>query len=395
VRAGRRGAARVAAVAALSTLAAALATALPSFPGDRPEVAPAYERAADRIAAGELPYRDFFLEYPPGALLAFVAPGAVSGDYDTAFVIVSALALAATAGVGAAVFAGAGTPAFAALAAAFVLALGPVSVTRYDAAVALAVTAGVALVVTGRAVRGLAVLAAAVATKLTPLVLVPLVALHVRRAAPGRLVRAAAAFVLAGAAITLPFLLTGPGGVHASLRYQLERPLHLESAGGSLLLLADATGLRDAEVGFEAGAQAVLGGTARVVAGAQLALLLAALGLLAAGFLRSSRSREELVGVAAAALALVVALGTVLSPQFLVWLFPLVLVAAARRVAAPLLLACVLTQVLYPNRYEELVAVAPLEAGLLVLRNTCLLLVAALLLLPWLTAGRRRAAGTG
>ena len=45
---------------------------------------PTYEHYGDAIAAGEVPYRDFWLEYPPGALLPFAAPEltAPRGDLD-------------------------------------------------------------------------------------------------------------------------------------------------------------------------------------------------------------------------------------------------------------------------------------------------------------------------
>src|ERR687884_282435 len=40
----------------------------------------------DRVVAGKIPYRDFSLEYPPGALPPLVVPSFFpSGDYDKAF----------------------------------------------------------------------------------------------------------------------------------------------------------------------------------------------------------------------------------------------------------------------------------------------------------------------
>src|SRR6266540_562125 len=45
-----------------------------------------FQSYGDRTLAGEVPYRDFSLEYPPGALPAFVVPSlGPAGDYDTWF----------------------------------------------------------------------------------------------------------------------------------------------------------------------------------------------------------------------------------------------------------------------------------------------------------------------
>ena len=46
---------------------------------------PTYQRYGDAIVNGnQVPYRDFAVEYPPGALPAFVVPS-LFGSYDSAF----------------------------------------------------------------------------------------------------------------------------------------------------------------------------------------------------------------------------------------------------------------------------------------------------------------------
>ncbi len=84
----------------------------------------------------------------------------------------------------------------------------------------------------------------------------------------------------------------------------------------------------------------------------QIAALLAIWALYA----RSRGGREELVRACAAAAVAFVALGKVFSPQFLIWLVPLVpLVRGRRGVAASglLLVAMVLTQLWFPFRYWD------------------------------------------
>jgi hypothetical protein len=74
-------------------------------------------------------------------------------------------------------------------------------------------------------------------------------------------------------------------------------------------------------------------------------------------FARGRGDAEALVRSAAAALCAVIAFGKVLSPQFLIWLIPVVpLVRGRRGVGASALLgvALVLTQIWFPFRYFRL-----------------------------------------
>ncbi len=78
-----------------------------------------------------------------------------------------------------------------------------------------------------------------------------------------------------------------------------------------------------------------------------------------------------------------IVLGKLLSPQFLIWLVPLVpLVRGRRGAAASALLAAafVMTQVFFPSRYSEYVFHLHL-AGLVLARN--LVLIGLLVLLSW------------
>jgi hypothetical protein len=149
----------------------------------------------------------------------------------------------------------------------------------------------------------------------------------------------------------LPFLALAPSGVWDSIVRQATRPLQVESFGAALLVASHhAFGTSVAMVSSH-GSQN-LGGTAANVVGtlqtvAQVVVLLAIWIM----FARRARSREELVQACAAAVVAFVALGKVVSPQFMIWLIPFVPLVRKRVAAALYVLALVLTQAWFPLRY--------------------------------------------
>ena len=324
---------------------------------------PVYERHGAAIEDGAVPYRDVEVEYPPGALPAFVLPALASSDQEgfrTAFEALMALFGVATVVAAAVALAGLGasrarTAAALGLVALFPLLLGSVVLTRFDLYPVALVTAALAALVHGRDRLGSGLLGAAVAVKLFPAVLVPLVVAFVwrRRGRREALVclGIAAAVVLAA---FLPFLVLAPGGVAESIGHQLSRPVQIESLGAALYLAAHHLFGIGLEMRSGHGSQNVH------ATGTTIAAVVASvvqIGVLAWIWSRRPGTREDLVRWSAAALVAFVALGKVLSPQFLIWLVPVVaLVAGARGLRASTLLAAalVLTQLWFPSRYWDL-----------------------------------------
>jgi len=330
---------------------------------------PTYRDYGDAILRhGRVPYRDFAVEYPPGALPPFIA-AAPFGDYASAFAWVMAACGVALVFVVARV-----RPA-----AAFFVALAPVLagsliLSRFDLWPALFATAAVAALLAERHKLGWALLGAAVAAKLWPLVLVPLALAWSVRRGRGWAALAGAAVV---AAAFLPFVVLAPHGVWASLRGQASRPLQIESLGAALF-----TTFGHPRVISSHGSQNVAGhgAVAALAACAQVAALLA----LWIAFARGPATRERFLRYAAAAVCAFIAFGKVLSPQFLLWLIPLVpLVRGRRGVAATALLtaALVLTQVWFPQRYWDYVGSFHL-AGVVLARDLVLVALLGVLVLP-------------
>ena len=362
---------------------------------------PVYQRYGDLIEDGAVPYRDFRPEYPPGALVVFVVPSLVTAGelgYARAFAAemvacgVAALVLVSLA-LGAL---GAGRArtalALAAPAIAPVL-LGVLLLTRFDLLPAAVTVGAVAALLAGRDRLGAGILGAAIAVKLYPVVLVPVLVAWVWRRQGRRAAVAALAICAVVALVSfLPFLVMAPEGVASSLWRQLGRPLQIESLGSAALLAVHHLFGMPLEWESSHGSQNLTGAAAVVAAALTSLVQLAVLVWLFLRFGRGTATPERLVRYAAAALVAFVALGKVLSPQFLVWLLPLVpLVAGRRGLAAVGLLAaaCLLTRGWFPGRYWELVReFDPQVSWLVLVRDVTLAGTLAALVLP---LRRRRA----
>jgi len=329
---------------------------------------PTYLNYGSAMRHGLVPYRDFAVEYPPGALPVFVLPTWTHGDYAASFAWLMALCGVLLVAVVASV-----RPAAALYVALGPLLVGSLILSRFDLWPTLLATSSLALLLRGRHTLGWALLGAAVAAKVWPLVLVPLaLTWSIRR---GRRLAPLAGLVVVAAA-ALPFAVLSPGGLWDSVSGQASRPLQVESLGAAFL-----TTFAHPRIVTSHGSQNIVGHhSLALVFGTLQLLVLAALWL---AFLRGPATGERLVRYAAACVCAFVVFGKVLSPQYLIWLLPLVpLVRGRRGVAATVLLtaACVLTQVWFPQRYFAY-ALQFRQAGVVLARD--LVLVALLCVLAW------------
>lgn len=349
---------------------------------------PVYQDYGEAIAAGQVPYRDFDLEYPPGALPVFWLPTLGPAEhYASLFETLMAIcAVAMLVLVLRALVSLDATPtrllAVAVLLGLFPLALGSVVLSRYDLWPAALTVAALAAVLARRERLGLAILGLAVTAKIYPLVLLPPLLVYVARRRGGR--EAAVGFgffAVALALVALPFLVASPDGLVDSLQRQLDRPLQIESLGASVLLVAHQLGVYDPTVVSTFGSQNLEGSLPDALALAQTLVQVIALVAVWLLFARGPATPERLVVACAGSVVVFVAFGKVLSPQFLIWLVPLVLLAAGwtgLTVAALLGAALVTTHLWFPTRYWDVVALEP--AGWLVLaRNVLLVALAAVL----------------
>jgi uncharacterized membrane protein len=196
------------------------------------------------------------------------------------------------------------------------------------------------------------------AAKIFPVVVVPPALAYVwRRYGRREALVCGGVFGVVLALCFLPFVRLSPGGVWDSLYRQADRPLQIESLGSSFLLAAHQFAAWTVHLNLSHGSQnqgGSLAGTLAAIQSVIQALVVIALWI---AFARGPATPERLVRYSAACVAAFVAFGKVLSPQFLIWLLPLVPLVRGRRglaASAVLALALVLTQLWFPYRYWRL-----------------------------------------
>jgi len=344
-----------------------------------------YARDAHLIVHdGLVPYRDFTLEYPPGSLAAFLPPAVSSAHYTELFRVLMALC-----GLGALVLSArllADRPLRAAAvvlgaAALAPLAFGPILLNEYDLWPVVLTLGALAAFVDDRSRLGGVLLGLGAATKIFPLAILPAALVWIDRRS-GRRAALVALGCFAAAVVVLygAFAAFGPGGVWFSIHLQLHRGLQKESLGAAVLYVLDQLGLYKAHI-VEGNASwtELTGRAGDALAG--LSSALQAVVALAAAYLVARRrpDRDTLLLGAAAAVTGFVAFGKVFSPQYLVWLVPLVLLVSTVLEGIALAGAIVVTQLWF------LEVLTPFDLGpqvwLVVARDAALVgLLASLLL---------------
>jgi hypothetical protein len=351
---------------------------------------PVYETYGNAMRDGDVPYRDFDVEYPPLALPVFLVPALADGDYRRGFEWLMAVCgcLLVLFVAYAARELGLGFPTLAVVALS-PLAIGSVILTRFDLWPAMLAAAALAALLAGRVRLGHLALGLAISAKLYPAVFLPLsVAYAWRRDGRREALRCLALTLGVVALAYLPFALIAPEGVGSSLGRQLSRPLQIESLGSAALLASHQLFGTGVAMHSSHGSQNLDGNAADVVAVLLSLVQVVVLVALWVGFARGAATAERLARYAAAVLVAFVALGKVLSPQFLIWLAPVVPLARRWAATALLVLALVLTQLWFPFRYWDLVReFDPFVSWLVVARD--LALIALLLVLTG--PGRERA----
>jgi len=403
----RAAAGRIGMLATLAHLVAFVAM-LPVVAGFESRDLTIYRDYGQRLWAGAVPYRDFVVEYPPLALALLWLPATLTTDlpaYRALFAL--QLVVCDLLWLAAALWwwrraAPTAIPWGLLVAQPFwlVLAGRAIAVERFDLAAATVAALAVLLLAGGRPRWAWVALGAGVALKLYPAVLAPLFLLWLwRRRRPRQLaldlVACAGVPILATVAATRGQV----GAIAVFFRYHLERGVEIESLYALPPLLARQFGAPLARVTGHGAVEVVAASTPALGALALPLTVVALAGLylvawrswVAAPVALAAPTADALFRLSAAALVIFIADGKVLSPQYLLWLYPLLPLLAGRRVAlwAAFGLALLLGQWVFPFHWFDLLAFVPGPVLALAARDALLLALLPLLLVP-----ARRPAGS-
>jgi uncharacterized membrane protein len=327
---------------------------------------PVYEHYAHLVRSGRLPYRDFAYVYPPASLPVLVLPAYLPWGYPTAFAVLMGVCGAGCIAAAALGVRTLGTRGVAATGALLLIGVSPLVLgslfdSRFDLWPTLLALAATVALLRDRFLLAGGLAGLGFAAKLWPGVLLPFAAVYLwRRRGPKAAMGLAGAFVAVVVVCFVPFAILAPAGLEASLRFQLVRPLQVESLGAAVLMAARHLGLiakLHTVNGSRHTGQFLRGTGAGLAANLSTAFEIAAVTCIWIAFARRQSDRRTVLAAVAAAVTALVAFDKVLSPQYLIWLVPFVALVGGRRgvAAGALLLAALgLTQLWFPWNYLRL-----------------------------------------
>jgi uncharacterized membrane protein len=331
------------------------------------------------VLNGQLPYRDFYLEYPPGSIPLFTLPAL--GEFVTWFRVENVIAWLIVLALVAllleelhprrrcnALWLG-----FVAI---VPLAAGSFSLMRFDGWPTLCVLTALLLLLRRRPSWAMAALAVGTLIKAWPLGLVPLFWVA------GVRLRGLVVFAAVLVAGLLPFMILAPVGSYNAFRSQTDRHLEFETISASVLFALHA----HVHTYFETGSRSVSGALANQLATVQSVLQIAVFLLAAWLYARSQRRPQDLVQALALGVASAVVLGKVLSPQYLLWLAPFVALVDSPLVLVLFACACVGTNALMSQPVTDLADQRTSSVIILTVRNAFLL--ATTVVVGWRAASR-------
>ncbi|MBN1191350.1 MAG: DUF2029 domain-containing protein [Dehalococcoidales bacterium] len=350
---------------------------------------------SSKTMMGQMPYLDFPVEYPPLAMVFMLIPRLFSSDpgiyadlFNVEMLVFDLIGLFLTASF-ARQF---NKPLLMSLAvySLTTICIGPLLIVRFDIIPAVLLLAALYLFISQHHSFAWVILALGTMTKLFPAIAIPLFLIYYfRHRQYPRALKGIVVFVVVCLVIALPPLLASPEGFVSSFTYHTGRSLQCETTYASFLLLAQAFGLGSLDIVNSSGSTNVISPLADALAGwSTVITAVLLLWVYWQYFRQQGKDKRDgveqsgmLVNFTFLAVLLFILAGKVFSPQFIIWLFPLVPLLTTRWRNLPwliFLMVGLMTAFVYPKDYGGLEYGELLAIGMLVLRNTALIVLAVL-----------------
>jgi len=361
-----------------------------------------------RILDGQIPYVDFTCEYPPIALLAFLIPAipfreSVSYGFGFAamflamdFVIMFFMAKMArrfNLPVGKTLL----------IYTLCILAVGPIMICRYDIFPAMLTLLAIYAFISGKNAAAWALLALGFSAKFYPALLAPLFGLYLLRQGQWRRLSIGVVTFLGVIALTfLPWLISDPQSVLPLFTYHSDRALQCESVYATVIATINNIQGVMTIGNFNWGSWNVTGATADLFAKNSLLITGSLMAVIYIVYIiqnwRTPRSPKSgnipvrldndtarsLIIYAAMAVIVFMLANKVFSPQYLIWLCPLLPLAVGRWYTPTwiaFIIAAAVTQYIFPYHYIELELFQTGPVYLMLIRNLLIFLILLMLLL--------------
>lgn len=371
-----------------------------------------FERSfATKILDGMLPYHDFVSEYPPLALFSFLLPALFFPDsaygffYAVEIYLLDLVVLFILAKFSSRfrwrIWNVLGVYTLC------LMAMGPIVTGRFDLLPAALVLVAIFSFVSGRNKIAWGFLALGASAKLYPLVIAPLFVLYLLRSRQYRqLIWGIAVFAAVIMLLNLPWAIISWDGFcnisnsQSFLGYHFQRDLHSESSYGLILVVGQLRGLTQVEANLTFGSWNITSPAADTMAGYSFYITIAFLAILYFICIRTlmkkpygmdtkgaldNEAAQFLLRCSIMAVLIMLLTSKVFSPQFMIWLCPLIPLVNVRWRYLPLvlfLIAAAITQYIYPHNYIAFELFTPYLVVMLVIRNLLLVAMAVIYCLP-------------
>jgi len=351
-----------------------------------------YMDYASKVLGGSIPYHDFALEYPPFSMAFLILPRLFTTSFSV-YTVVYQIEVFLFDLLGLyliyRIARNRGEAPWKMLMAysLAILAIGPIITKWYDIFPAIIVLLAIYYFQAGRYKTGWFLLALGTMTKIYPIAIAPILFIHhLCNHEYKHVWSGISVFIATSLATIAPFIIISPGSLLNLITYHTQRGIQLETTYSSFLLTAGKISSSPPQLTFGAGSWNVIGPLADNLASISTFVLVFFL-LVTYWFIYRQINKDknqfrDIGSYSILVIAVILITSKVLSPQYLIWLFPLLPLLSGRQryvMWGIFIVIGALTYYIFPLHYVELIYLENEAVAILLLRNVLLVLLTVLI----------------